>query len=185
MRLFLRVASVPHEYEEVDIFAPRESRSEEFRRSARFSEVPTLIDGDRAFVQSNAILVHLAQKMNGFGAEDSHRYSRTLEWLFWEANKIGMCLPQLRASKKFEDARLNSGAEDWLRRRFDHDINVMETALSQGHRYIVDDNPTIADFSLCGYLFFADEAEVHVPGHVRSWLDRIADLEGWAHPYEL
>ena len=41
-----------------------------------------------------------------------------------------------------------------------------------GRRYVVGDRLTIADLSLCGYLFFDDEIGVDWDDHpaVRDWL---------------
>ena len=104
----------------------------------------------------------------------------------WEANKIGMCLPQLRSLAKFgSDAALNS-AFDWLSARYKHDVNVINDELADGRQWIIGgENPSIADFSLCGYLFFASEAELQVPLNVQSWLGRLSKLPGWKHPYDL
>ncbi len=185
VKLCLAVANLPHEYEEVDIILPREERSAEFRRHARFSEVPLLLDDNKAYVQSNAILLHLAEKHDILGAEDSSSFKLCKEWLFWEANKIGMCLPQLRLARKFKDPDLNAETQRWLAARYDHDIGLLNEELSDHREFIIGDAPTIADFSLCGYLFFADEAEVEVPPHVKAWLKRISALDGWKHPYDL
>lgn len=57
--------------------------------------------------------------------------------------------------------------------------------LADGRRFIVGDKPTIADFSLCGYLYFADEAKLLVPANVAAWLDELKSLPGWRHPYDL
>ena len=185
VKLCLAIAGIPHDYEEIDIFSERDSRSPEFTQQSRFHEVPLLLDEGKAYVQSNAILVHIATKYKILGAESDQTFDRCLEWLFWEANKIGLCLPQLRASNKFEEFRLSEGAQQWLNARYRHDIQILENELSARRQFIVGANPTIADFSLCGYLYFADEANVEVPQRVRAWLERISDLQGWAHPYEL
>jgi glutathione S-transferase len=63
-RLFLTLASVPHDYENVDLDVPHDLRSESFRAVAKFGEVPVLVHDAMAIVQSNAIC-HL-----------------TLSWLF-------------------------------------------------------------------------------------------------------
>jgi glutathione S-transferase len=46
---------------------------------------------------------------------------------------------------------------------------------------------TIADLSCCGYLYYSepygfDRADWP---NIDAWLDRIAALPGWKHPYEL
>ena len=185
VKFFMAVADIAHEYIEVDIFAPRETRLPEFRDQSRFHEVPLLIDQGKALVQSNVILMHLAGITGGWGAEDPDRYRRCQEWLLWEANKIGMCLPQLRAANRFPDDAPNPGAIQWLSARYAHDIAIINQELQGGQGFIVGDSATIADFSLCGYLFFADEAGVSVPANVQDWLDRLAALPGWRHPYVL
>lgn len=185
VKLCLAAADIPHDYEEIDIFSPRASRPPEFRQNSRFHEVPLLIDDGKAYVQSGAILLHLATKFKIFGAEDEATLNHCVEWLFWEANKIGLCLPQLRASKKFEDSKLSAGAEQWLTARYFHDIQILEAELSDGREFIVGDSPTIADFSLCGYLYFLDEAALEAPKYVQAWLHRISHLKEWAHPYNL
>ena len=183
VRFFMRAAGIEHEYESVDIFVPLADRPEDFRRHARFGEVPTLVDGGRSFVQSDAILVHLATKIGGWGAEDPELMQRCLEWLFWEANKIGMCLPQLRAHERFAALKLDDGAWHWLRARYEHDVGVLDREFADDRPYILGDKPSIADFALCGYLVLVDEAKLGVPDHVDAWLGRMRALPGWLHPY--
>lgn len=185
VRFFLDAAELDYEYEEVDIWAPPETRQAEFRQHATFNEVPTLIDDGKPYVQSNAILIHLARKTGAWGAQDEDTMKQCLQWLFWEANKIGMCLPQLRAAARFPQAALSDGAKTWLMARYTHDINLLDARFSDGRAFIVGDAPTIADFSLCGYLYFADEAELPVPEHVAAWLQRLSELPSWQHPYKL
>ena len=183
VKFCLDAAGIEHAYAKIDIFADRETRPAEFRRLAKFCEVPLLVDGEQALIQSNAILVYIARKYSIFGGESDAALQRCLEWLAWEANKIGMCLPQLRADQKFADSRLSEGTRQWLLQRYRHDVNVLEHELDDGRLYILGSAPSIADFSLCGYLMYAEEAEVAVPPAVNAWLDRLRILEGWRDPY--
>ncbi len=185
VRLCLKLAGIKHDYEVVDIFADRDKRQQEFMDSSRFGEVPVLLDDGQALVQSNAILLHIATQHRLMGGQDSQLLNRCTEWLFWEANKIGMCLPQLRVAEKFEPEYLSKSAKDWVTSRYNHDVNVIENELADGRSFILGDEVTIADCSLCGYLYFADEAKVTVPANVSRWLQRIAGLPGWQHPYSL
>jgi glutathione S-transferase len=53
--------------------------------------------------------------------------------------------------------------------------------------FVLGARPTIADLSLCGYLFWPEEigaAWDEFP-NVGAWLERIKALPGWVHPYEL
>jgi glutathione S-transferase len=54
-------------------------------------------------------------------------------------------------------------------------------------RYVVADRLTIADLSICGYLFFDDEIGVdwaEFPG-IGAWLARLKTEPRWKHPYAL
>ena len=186
VKFFLEWLGVEHDYEYVDIFADPSTRENAFLSASKFSEVPTLIDNDKAYIQSNAILVYLADKYDIF--KNANEKQSTLEWLVWEANKIGMCLPQLRASEKFgkkhPEMKLSQGAYDWLKARYDHDVGVLDKELAD-KQFILGNDITPADFSLSAYLMYADEAAVDVPQNVERWLNQIREVKGWRSPYEM
>ena len=53
--------------------------------------------------------------------------------------------------------------------------------------WVAGTTPSIADFACCGYLYYPepfgfDRAEWP---HIDRWLDGIAALPGWKHPYDL
>jgi glutathione S-transferase len=181
VRLMLNLAQLPHEFEEVDISLPRAARPEPFRSLAQHGEVPLLVHGGRPYVQSNAILLHLAEYSGALEGDASEHIGRVREWLFWEANRIGFSLPNLRYSLKFGGA--DPAVLAMLRARFDADIAHLDGQFADGRAFILGDSPTVADVSLCGYLFWPEQAQVTVPEHVQGWLGRIAALPGWRHPY--
>lgn len=183
VKFFMQWAGIDHDYEAIDIFSPRESRSAEFRAASKFCEVPTLIDGENNLCQSNAMLLYLADKFDHFTSAEQRQ--QNLEWLLWEANKIGMCLPQLRADKLFADSKLSDGAREWLMARYEHDVNIIDAELSDGRKFLLGDTPNIADFSLSGYLLHAADAQVVVPQHVNDWLDRLRGLNAWEKPQQM
>jgi len=47
--------------------------------------------------------------------------------------------------------------------------------------------PTIADFSLAGYQYYDEETSIDRAAfpNLLAWTQRIAQLPGWKHPYEL
>ena len=187
VKFCLDSAGIKHKYELIDIFSERSARNPDFVERSKFCEVPLLVDGGKNLIQSNAILIYIAKKYEIYGAEIETDLQDCLEWLVWEANKIGMCLPQLRADKKFKDLGfgLSDGASEWLYNRYLHDVGVIDSELRDGRPYILGENLTIADFSLCGYLMYADEAEVDVPKNVENWLENLRQLDSWASPYEM
>ncbi len=183
VKFCLNSASIEHEYEVIDIFSDKKSRNPDFLSRSKHGEVPLLVDDGKNLTQSNAILVYIAKKYGLYGADSE--LQACLEWLMWESNKIGMCLPQLRADKKLKGCELSKGAREWLLARYVHDVSVINNELEDGRSFIVGDNLTIADFSLCGYLMYAEEAEVVIPKNVDVWRDRLKSLDGWSNPYEM
>lgn len=183
VRLYLSLFDIAHEYDEIDIMQPLAGRPGQFRQASRFGEVPCLIDGDRTLVQSNAILLYLQE--NCGPSVTVHQRARNSEWLFWEANKIGLCLPQLRSARYLNDTSYNTGALDWLQSRYDSDVARIAKELADDRSFILGDKVSAADCSLCGYLYFAEQAQVVVPESVQAWLERIAALPGWKAPYDL
>lgn len=183
--LFLALANVEHQYEHVDIWAPREQRQANFRQHSRNQEVPCLVMQGVSFIQSNVILQKLARDLSCFGGESDARLLSALDWQFWEANRLGMCLPQLRYARAFAPDEFTNDALAFLQSRFDSDIAHLAAAFEDGRQFILDDQPSIADFSACGYLYWADEAQVNLPQAVADWLGRISSIQGWQAPYEL
>jgi glutathione S-transferase len=180
--LALWLAGIAHHYTEIDLGTAREARPEPFRSLAKYGEVPLLLHGGQAFVQSNAILVHLAEHSGALGGESRERLERVREWLFWEANRIGFSLPNLRYGLKFVAGGLAPDVESMLRLRLASDLARMDEELADGRAFLLDDRPTVADLSLCAYLYWPEQAGITVPPQVQAWLARIAALPGWRHP---
>jgi glutathione S-transferase len=185
VKFCLNAAGIDHDYEMIDIFSERSQRNPEFVRRSRFCEVPLLVDQDKNLIQSNAILIYIASKYQIYGGESPVSLHGCIEWLIWEANKIGLCLPQLRADRKFKGFELSAGAREWLHNRYLHDVSILDSELADGRPFVLGDQLTIADFSLCGYLMYDHEAGVAVPEKVSGWINRLKSVDGWASPYEM
>jgi glutathione S-transferase len=77
---------------------------------------------------------------------------------------------------------------DFFRARIKSTLGIVEKHL-QRQPFIVGDAPTIADLSMCGYLYYPAEefgfdiAAAHPA--IGAWLGRIKALPGWKHPYRL
>lgn len=170
---------------EVDISVPRPERSPAFRRDSRFQEVPVLIDGQQRVSQSNQILSYLGGKLGALAGSSAPERIRIGEWLFWESNRIGFSVANLRFYRRFR-AAFPSDLEEFLRERALDDLSVLDAALSH-KAYLAGDEITIADLSCSGYLFWLEEAGLDVENwpHVNAWLNRIADQPGWSRPEEL
>jgi glutathione S-transferase len=183
--LALTLMDVPFEQRAVDLNLAREQRPEDFRRASMFGEVPALVDEDGlAVTQSNAILDHLARRYGKLDGATPAAQTRVREWLAWEANRIAMSLPHLRFSRRFTPA--GDALETYWTHRMQADLDRLDRALD-GQPFLVGDAPTIADLSCCGYLFWADQAEVDLSRWpaVTAWLERIRSLPRFKSPYDL
>ncbi len=76
----------------------------------------------------------------------------------------------------------------WQRRRVDDFLKILESQV-RDRPFVVGDEATIADLSLCAYLSFpADETGYDLSAThpaVHAWLGRLAALPGWRAPYDL
>ena len=75
---------------------------------------------------------------------------------------------------------------EFLRGRMKGALGVLNTHL-ETHRFAIGDNASIADLSMCGYLYWPDEFGVDWVDYpnVGRWLAAIAAMPGWVHPYKL
>jgi glutathione S-transferase len=182
VRLFLLMAELPHQFEWVDINLPRHERSEAFQNASAFGEVPVLVDEGRSWCQSNAILIHLAQKIQRFCGEPQE-WSRLMEWLFWEPNRINFSVPNLRFAYRYVPQPPEVLA--FLAARAQADLKTLDAHLSQ-QPFLLSSGFTIADISCASYLFWAEEARLNLTPypHLRRWLHDIQKQPGWLPAYE-
>jgi glutathione S-transferase len=76
----------------------------------------------------------------------------------------------------------------FLKGRIDGNLAIVDKRLA-GRSFFLGERPTIADVSLCAYLYYpAEEFGFDIAGqhkNIAAWLDRVKALPGWKHPYEL
>lgn len=182
VRLFLLMAGVPHHYEWVDINLPRHARSTDFQQASAYGEVPVLVDEGRAWCQSNAILIHLAQKTQRLCGE-AGEWPRLMEWLFWEPNRINFSVPNLRFAHRYVPQPPEVLA--YLAARAQADLTTLDAHLSE-QGFLLPSGFTITDISCASYLFWAEEARIDLTPfpHVRRWLHDIRQQPGWLPAYQ-
>ena len=183
-RLFLTLANLPHRYVPIDTDVPRAERPAEFRRVSQFGEVPVLVDGGVPQAQSNAILLHLAQSTGKFGPPPGSSWEQLVTWLFWEANRSGFSIANLRYYTRFAHAEPEAMA--FLRARAVTDMGMLDRELS-ARPFIAGSTPSIADLSICAYVFLGGECGMDPAGwpNVAGWLDRIRALPRFQPQYAL
>ncbi|MFC2970305.1 glutathione S-transferase family protein [Acidimangrovimonas pyrenivorans] len=181
----LTMALTGYDWEPVYVdFFHGESRSPEFRALNEMGEAPVFVEGDLTLTQSCVIQLHIAEKTGKLIDGDRNEI---LRWLFWDAQKGSGQQGALRFLMNFvpEDRRPEQ-AIGWLGARVLSSIKMLDTHL-EGRDWVAGDAPTIADTACCGYLYYPEPFGFDRKAwpHIDAWLDRIAALPGWKHPYEL
>ena len=168
----------------VDYFGG-ETRTPAYRSLNVMGEVPLLEHRGAALSQSGVILDYLAETLDRFGPASDAERRDILRWLLFDNHKLTSYTATYRFLRTFVK-NPDASVMTEFRRRAEGAWSVLAAHLD-GHRFVVADRLTIADISLCGYLFFDDEIGVdwNVYPSIRDWLARIRSEPRWVHPYEL
>jgi len=170
-------------------FAKGIQRSDAWRQDVNpMGEIPVLEVGDKKLTQSAVIMWFLTEKHGGYGGQSEDERLEVLRWMFFDNHKFTSYLATLRFMKSFSPTAPDPGVMKFLGGRVDIEYNIVEKLLSN-RDYIVGSQPTIADISLCGYLYFPTEESGYDIGKtypaMSRWLERLKALPGWKTPYEM
>jgi glutathione S-transferase len=151
-------------------------------------EVPVLEDGALRLTQSGVILTYLADKHGRFGGRNAAQKREILRWLLFDNHKFTSYVASYRFMKAFAAAPPDPAVMAWLKGRIDGAYSIVDLHL-RSNDFVVGAEPTIADFSLCGYLFYPEEetgldTARRFP-NIAAWTERVRAMKGWAHPYEI
>ncbi len=164
-------------------------RSDAFRQNQNvMGEIPILEAGDRKLTQSGVILTYLAEKHGAYGGRNEAEKLEILRWVLFDNHKFTSYMATLRFMKSFMPTEPDPAVMKFLRGRVDNAYGIAERHLAN-REYVVGDQPTIADMSMCGYLYYpAEETGYDIAAQypaMARWLERLKKLPGWKPPYEL
>ncbi|MGE4247391.1 MAG: glutathione S-transferase family protein, partial [Parvibaculaceae bacterium] len=163
-----------------------ETRNAQYRSDTNeMGEVPVLEHNGRKLTQSGVILDYLAEKARKFGAKSEDERREIWRWILFDNHKFTSYLATLRFLRTFT----NSGetpVTEFLRARVEGNLSIVDGHLAS-RDFMLGKRLTIADLSMCGYLYYGDELGVDLGArrNLLKWLDRIAAQPGWKHPYDL
>jgi len=162
-----------------------ETRTPGYRAINAMGEVPLLEHRGKRLSQSGVILDYLASTLGRFGADGEDERREILRWLLFDNHKLTSYTATYRFLRAFV-ANPHPAVVAEFGHRAQAAWAILDAHLA-GRRFVVADRATIADLSLCGYLYFDDEIGVdwNAYPNVRDWLARVRALPGWKHPYEL
>lgn len=182
----LRALGVPYDSVFVD-FMGGATRNDAWRgENNEMGELPILDDGARRLTQSGVILTYLAQKHGRFGGRNEDERLEVLRWILFDNHKFTSYFATLRFLKSFAPAPPDPAVAAWLKMRTDAAYAIVDKHL-RTRPFLVGSEPTIADFSLCGYCYYPDEesgfgAAARYPA-IAAWLERLRAVPGWGDPY--
>ncbi len=180
----LEEIGLPYEAHAIDI-TKNESWTPEFLALNPNGKIPAILDpagpGGKpiALFESGAILLYLADKTGKLIPADPIRRYEAIQWVFFQMGGIGPIFGQVGFFHKFagrdiEDKRPLNRYRDESKRL----LGVLETRL-QGRQWIMDDDYTIADISMFGWVrnlvgfYGAGElVEFDSLKEVPAWLER-------------
>ena len=163
-----------------------ETRTPEYRAKVNeMGEVPVLEHRGRLLSQSGVILDYLAATLGRHGGKDEEERREILRWLLWDNHMLTSYIATLRFLVHFQKTG-ETPVTEFLRARVKSNLGILEKHLS-GQPYAVGGKLTIADLSICGYLYWPEEFGVDWKEYpaIARWLERIGSEPLWVHPYQL
>jgi len=163
------------------------TRTPEYREDLNeMGEVPVLVGNGVQLTQTGLILDYLAKETGRFGGRDEAQKRDVLRWILFDNHKLTAYTATYRFMTNFMKGA-DKPVTDFLGQRMHGAFKVLNAHL-EGQDFAAGDELTIADISMCGYLFYPDEFgvswETSYPA-IGAWLDRIKAQKGWQHPYDI
>jgi len=164
-----------------------ETRSAKYREDVNeMGEVPVLLKGSTKLSQSGVILNFLAEESGQYGGQNAQEKQEILRWILFDNHKLTGYTATYRFMTNFMEGA-DKAVTDFLAGRMHGAFKVLNSHL-EAQDFAIGAAPTIADFSMCGYLFYPEEFgvtwEKQYPA-IGAWLQRISTLQGWKHPYDI
>jgi len=173
----------------VDFFGKGVQRTPEYRAGINeMGEVPVLIHGTKKLSQSGVILTYLAERSGKFLPRGEDERLEALRWIIFDNQKVNGYLGPYRFLRTLAKPPGDPAVLAFLKGRIDNSLGILDQRLSRS-AYLLGSQPTIADLSLVGYLYFpAEEFGFDIAAqhsNIAAWLARIKALPRWEHPYDL
>jgi glutathione S-transferase len=183
--LYLECAGLDWQPKFVDFFKG-ETRTQQFRESvSEIGEVPVLTHAGRNYAQSGAILTWLAEKTGHFAPNGEDERHETLKWLLFDNHKFTSYMATLRFLLGI--ARTGqTPVTEFLQARVKAATAIADRHLAD-RPFMLGGRPTIADFSMAGYIYYPEPngVEWETLPHLSAWRDRMRALPRWKHPHDL
>jgi glutathione S-transferase len=163
---------IPVKWIEINTFVG-ETRTPEFLAVNPAGQVPVAILPDgRMLAQSNAIMLHLAEKSD-LVPSDAYERAKMYEWLFWEQYSHEPAIA-VRIARKYFLKHSEEELDPTLMKKGEAALARMELQFSETP-YLTGQSLTLADIALVAYTRYAHRGGfdlANYPG-VRAWVARV------------
>src|SRR6185503_4247683 len=118
--------------------------------------VPVLVHGNKKLSQSGVILTYLSDLTGKFKPQGEDEPLEALRWIIFDNQKVNGYLGPYRFLKNFAKPAGDPAVMTFLKGRIDGNLAILDKRLA-GRSWLLGDRPTIADVSLCAYLYYPVE----------------------------
>jgi glutathione S-transferase len=150
-------------------------------------KIPTLIDGEVTLVESNAILVYLAEAHGGYElwSKEPTQRAQILRWLFWESAHWQPTLSAVLAShvahQLFPERLPRPNVDpEWGAPPVNVLLEQLEGAL-QTKDFLAGTRPSIADFGVAGMATYFEVGRFPFGRYpaIARWYQALNERESW------
>jgi len=144
--------------------------------------VPALLDGKKTVLESNCILIHLAEK-TGSALWPTTRQLEILQWMFWEQSHFmyatGMLFFQ-KLLKPLLGKETDEGRVEEAMAKFRRHAQALDDHLKEKN-WLVGDAMTLADLAVAANLTYAEATDMPMNEfpNVARWYAGIEALPEW------
>jgi glutathione S-transferase len=193
VRLLASLLDAHLEHVELDFFKQAHKTPEYLAINPK-GEIPSLVDGDRVFTDSSAILVYLAGTHpdrggsknipSSYWSADAFEQAKIVDWLAFTATYIQLGLCKARAVVAFDSPPNTS--EEAIREAQSMGVTSLEILEEklENQEWLALARPTIADVAVFVYAGLAPMGGVSLEPYpaVGRWLERVRALPGFIKP---
>lgn len=176
--------NLPIEYQLINL-QQGDQRTPEFLAINPTGRIPTLVDGDFSLWESTAIMQYLASQVStDLWPENAELRADIARWQSWEmAHWVHGCQPVQFERFVKQVLQLGEPDEAVIERTLDtfhREAAVLNAHLSQ-QNYLVNNQLTLADFSVATHLTYAAVAQLPLEKYepIQAWYARIEALPAW------
>lgn len=164
-----------------------EARGDTFKALNPMGECPVLVTRDQTLTQSGVIQYWAIEQTGKLGGGTEADKREILRWVLWDNHKMSSQCGTTRFLMNFlpEDKRPQEVIA-FMQGRLKAAFKVLDEHL-EGRDWLVGDGVTIADCAACSYLYYPEPFGFDRKAwpNIDRWLDNIARLDGWKHPYDM